>query len=233
MGAFRSQRAQGVHASQLDVGRHTRRRGSALRRASSLVLIGCLFAAAIVASPSPAAEPFAALGLTKPGRGRVAPDFTLRTAATQTIRLSDYRGQVVLLNFWATWCPPCRIEMPAIERLYGRFKDRGFVALAVSVDTAGEETVASFATEQGLTFPIVLDAKMTVAARYGVRGLPSTFLLDRRGRIRASVVGPREWDSLDAFAVIETFLDTTGDAPRGTATGRSLKPQPLRRTARP
>ncbi len=157
MGASRCQRAQCVRAAQLGVGRHARRRGSAIRRASSLSLIASLVAAPIVARLSPAAGPFAALGLTDPGSSRMAPPFTLPTPATQTVRLSNYLGQVAPLNFWATWCPPCRVEMPTIERLYVHFKDRGFVALAVSVDTAGAEAVAAFATEQRLTFPIALD----------------------------------------------------------------------------
>jgi peroxiredoxin len=164
-----------------------------------------------------AAEPFAAMGLRVPSTPRVAPDFTLPAPTAQTIRLSAYAGQVVLLNFWATWCPPCRTEMPGIQRLYTRFKERGFVVLAVSVDTAGEGTVTSFATEQGLTFPIALDAAMTVATRYSVRGLPSTVLLDRRGRIRASVVGPREWDTPAAYAAIETLLDPAANASGGAA----------------
>ncbi len=197
------------------------------------MLIASLLAAPIVARPSPAAGPFAALGLTEPGSSRMAPPFTMATPSTQTVRLSDYLGQVVLLNFWATWCPPCRVEMPAIERLYVRFKDRGFVALAVSVDTAGAETVASFAAEERLTFPIALDPGMAVATRYGVRGLPSTFLVDRRGRIRAIAVGPREWDGPDAYAVIETLLDTAGDAHNGTSTVPTLRRQPPRPTARP
>jgi peroxiredoxin len=164
----------------------------------------------------------------------MAPEFTLPTSATQTVRLSDYLGQVVLLNFWATWCPPCRVEMPALERLYVHFRDRGFVALAVSIDTAGAETVVvAFATEQRLTFPIALDPGMTVATRYGVRGLPSTFLVDRRGRIRAIAVGPREWDTPDAYAAIETLLDTVGDDSTGAATGRTLGPQPPRPLAKP
>jgi peroxiredoxin len=84
--------------------------------------------------------------------------------------------------------------------------------------------VASFATVHGLTFPIGLDAAMSVAARYGVRGLPSTFLLDRRGRIRAMVVGPREWDTPAGYATIETLLDGADDAPSGAATRRGLGP---------
>lgn len=86
--------------------------------------------------------------------------------------------------------------------------------------------MASFAAEQRLTFPIALDPGMTLATRYGVRGLPSTFLVDRRGLIQAIAVGPREWDSPDAYAVIETLLDTAGDAHNGTSPDRTLGPHP-------
>jgi peroxiredoxin len=176
-----------------------------------VALIACLLAAGIAPRPAPSAEPFAAMGLTVPSRTRAAADFTLTGVAGQTVRLGDARGQVVLLNFWATWCPACRAEMPSIQRLHARFKDKGLAVLAVSVDRGGAEAVAAFATDHAITFPIALDPGMAVADRYGVRALPSTFLLDRDGRIRALAVGPREWDASTAHTVIAAFLAPAGE----------------------
>jgi thiol-disulfide isomerase/thioredoxin len=113
---------------------------------------------------------------------------------------------VVFLNFWATWCPPCREEMPAMERLYQRYKDKGFVVLAVSMDSEGGPIVVPFVKERGLTFPIGVDPKMALADRYGVRALPSSFLVDRKGNVAALALGPREWNGKAAHALIESLL---------------------------
>ena len=138
-------------------------------------------------------------------RGR-PPDFTVPTPDGASLTLAGHRGRVVLLNFWATWCVPCREEMPAMERLYQRFKDRGLVVLAVSVDAPGSAAVVSFAKELGLTYPIGLDPKMALARQYGVRGLPASFLLDRTGAVVGRALGSREWDSPAAHGVVEWLL---------------------------
>jgi len=153
-----------------------------------------------------AADPFAELDLIRPSRPTAAPEFTVPGLTGSPIALRDLRGQVVFLNFWATWCPPCKQEMPSMERLYRRYKDRGFTVLAVSIDTADAATVARFAKKLSLTFPIGLDPKMEVANRYTVRALPSSFLLDRNGTTVAVAMGPREWDGTAARAVIESLL---------------------------
>lgn len=158
-----------------------------------------------------ASDPEPAMRLIAPSRSAAAADFTLPGVPGRApVRLADTRGQVVLLSFWATWCPACRAELPTIQRLHARLKDRGFTVVAVSVDAGDAAGVASFAAAQALAFPVALDPRMTVAARYGVRALPSTFLLDRQGRIRARAVGPREWDTPAARTVIEALLAPTG-----------------------
>jgi peroxiredoxin len=116
------------------------------------------------------ADAFAELELLRPGRTVAAADFTVPDIAGQSLRLKDFKGKVVFLNFWATWCPPCKEEMPSMERLYRRHKDRGFTILALSIDSGGAPPVAAFAKKLGLTFPIGLDSKMTVANEYAVRG---------------------------------------------------------------
>lgn len=122
------------------------------------------------------------------------------------MKLADLKGKVVLLNFWATWCPPCKEEMPSMERLYRRYKSRKFTVVALSVDSEGASVVAPFVKTHGLTFPVALDSKMAVAERYRVRGLPTTFIIDRRGNLVAIAMGPREWDGPAARSLVEHLL---------------------------
>lgn len=125
-----------------------------------------------------------------PREGFSAPDFTLDLLGGGQITLSDLRGKVVLVNYWASWCPPCRAEMPAIEKVYRSFKPLGLEVLAVNVTNQDSETAAdAFARKLGLTFPIPLDRSGEAAARYTLRGLPSSYFIDREGVIRSVVVG--------------------------------------------
>jgi peroxiredoxin len=145
------------------------------------------------------------LDLVKPSRAKAAEDFTLPALDGGTFRLADQRGKVVLVNFWATWCPPCLEEMPAMERLWRKHKDAGFVLVAVSVDTDPKK-VAPFVTEYKLTFPIALDPKMSVAERYGVRALPSSFILGKDGGLAALALGPRHWDNKASHRLVEAMV---------------------------
>lgn len=171
-----------------------------------LLLIFCLLTAVLTSDVFAAEDPIKALGLIKPSRVRAAKNFTVPSPDGNSIRLADYRGRVVFLNFWATWCVPCREEMPSMEQLYRRYKDRGLVVLAISVDAEGAKVVVPFVKELKLTFPIGLDPRMTLAQQYGVLGIPSSFLVDQKGRLVALALGPRDWDSKTARAVIESLL---------------------------
>jgi len=142
------------------------------------------------------------LELIRPPRPKYADDFTLATAAGTNFRLSAHRGRPVFMNFWATWCPPCLDEMPAMERLWRGQKPSGLVMLAVTVD-ADPKVVAPFVERHGFTFAVGLDAKMEVAQTYGVRALPSSFVIDRDGQLTAVAIGPRAWDNVAAHALIE------------------------------
>jgi len=125
-----------------------------------------------------------------PQQGFLAPDFELKTTDGETVKLSDLRGQAVLVNLWATWCPPCRAEMPAIEKVYNDYKDEGFIVLAVNMtyqDTFAN--IAPFIDEYGLTFPILLDETSQVGTAYQLRSLPSSFFIDREGIISEVVIG--------------------------------------------
>ena len=133
------------------------------------------------------------------GRGAEAPDFELpRLMEAPPVSLSALRGQVVLLNFWATWCKPCEEEMPAMERLYRELGPRGFELVAISVD---EEPglVKAFRERLGITFPIALDPDQESARLYQTMGFPESVLVDREGNIVERYVGPRDWDHA-AFA---------------------------------
>lgn len=165
-----------------------------------------LLALAVVLPEAARADAFKDLELIRPSRPTAAVDFTVASLTKSPLRLSDFKGKVVFLNFWATWCPPCKEEMPSMERLYRRYKDKGFTILAVSIDSGGPAPVAAFVKMFGLTFPIALDPKLSVANQYAVRGLPSTFLIDRKGTVAAVAIGPRDWDNKAARAAIETLL---------------------------
>jgi peroxiredoxin len=145
------------------------------------------------------------LDLVKPSRAKAAEDFTLPALNGGTFSLADQRGKMVLVNFWATWCPPCLEEMPAMERLWQKHKDAGFVLVAVSVD-ADPKKVVPFVTEHKLTFPIAFDTKMSVAEKYGVRALPSSFILAKDGMLAALALGPRHWDNKASHRLVETMV---------------------------
>ncbi len=137
-------------------------------------------------------------GLTPgPREGFLAPDFTLDLLGGGQITLSDLRGgtaasagKVVIINLWASWCPPCRAEMPALQRAYEAYRERGLEVLAVNTTHQDSEAeAAAFVREYGLTFPVLLDRTGEVSARYQLRALPTTFFVDRRGVIRKVVLG--------------------------------------------
>jgi peroxiredoxin len=127
--------------------------------------------------------------------GSLAPDFTLaRHGASTPASLSGHMGQVVLVNFWATWCKPCEDEMPAMERLYQALHPEGFEMLAISVDQEGER-VGPFLERMQVTFPILLDPDQAVSRLYQTTGFPESLLVDRDGRLVERYVGPRDWDA--------------------------------------
>ncbi|MGD9093249.1 MAG: TlpA disulfide reductase family protein [Anaerolineales bacterium] len=130
------------------------------------------------------------VGNSIPYVGFQAPDFRLQTTSGDMIALSDYHDQPVLINIWASWCPPCRAEMPAMEQVYKEYQDQGFVVLAVNATNQDNPSLAlSFAEENNLTFPILLDMEGVVSRQYNVQSLPTSFFIDRFGKIQEIVVG--------------------------------------------
>jgi peroxiredoxin len=140
-------------------------------------------------------------------RGEAAPDFSaLRLDGRESVSLSDFEGEVVLINFWATWCKPCEDEMPAMQKLYEALRPLGFELLAVSVDKEPTE-VAAFRDRMGLSFPILLDSDEEVSRSYQTMGYPESILVDRRGRVVERYVGPRDWDDPAYVARIRGLLE--------------------------
>lgn len=125
-----------------------------------------------------------------PQAGFAAPDFTLKTPKGEEYTLSELKGNTVLVNLWATWCPPCRAEMPAIEKMYKEYKDQGLIVLAINMTYQDDPAdIAPFIQKYNLTFPILLEETGNVGAAYQLRSLPSSYFINRAGVIQEVVIG--------------------------------------------
>jgi len=149
----------------------------------------------------------------KPWSGGATPRLELADLDGKTHRLADYRGRAVLVNFWATWCAPCREEAPSLERLYKSLAGDGFELLGISIDAeADAPAVEAFRSEYGLTFPIPRDPEKRVYGAYQASGVPETFLVDREGRVLERFVGPQNWDDPRYAREIRRALAAGGQA---------------------
>jgi len=168
-----------------------------------------LVVAAIVAVIAFGATRFLRRELFPVELGSEAPDFTAVTvdSAPRLKSLSDYRGQVVMVNVWATWCLPCRVEMPSIEALHQAYAAKGFKVLAVSVDDPGHaETIRAFVRQYKLTFEILHDPEKKIVEEYDILGYPETFIIGRDGVIRKKLLSATDWNSADHRALVERLL---------------------------
>jgi len=136
-----------------------------------------------------------------------APGFELRDMDGGTHRLSDYRGRVVIVNFWATWCPPCRRELPSMNRAWAKLNDDGIAMLAVNVGET-EDVIFPFTADYPIDFPVLLDEDGSVTERWPVRGIPTTFVIDPEGRIAYRAIGGREWDDPQLLAAVRALHRT-------------------------
>jgi cytochrome c biogenesis protein CcmG, thiol:disulfide interchange protein DsbE len=146
--------------------------------------------------------------LDRVGAGSRAPAFqaiNLRTGRPAS--LADYRGMVILLNVWATWCEPCRLEMPSMQRLHARFGGGAFRVVAVSIDEEDSSRVSRFAEELGITFDILHDRPGAIQRIYRTTGVPETFLIDREGTIVKKVIGAAAWDGPEAETLVRKLID--------------------------
>lgn len=141
--------------------------------------------------------------------GDQVPEYSAPNLAGEEVAFADHLGEVVLINVWATWCGPCRVEMPPIQNIYDRFKERGFTVLAVSIDTGPghSEKVDEFVRELDLDFPVLLDPESRISDVLQTIGVPETFVLDREGRIIKRLIGATDWDSEANQALIRELLE--------------------------
>jgi thiol-disulfide isomerase/thioredoxin len=153
-------------------------------------------------------QAFADAGLRLLSQTVSSRDFSLPLVSGELQTLSALKGKVVFLNFWATWCGPCRDEMPSMEVLYNRFKDKGLEILAVNSEESQGDVIA-FMQDYGLTFPALLDEDGRVNGAYGIQAIPTTFLVDRDGKIILRLVGSINWDTEKIHAAIESLLNST------------------------
>ena len=144
--------------------------------------------------------------------GQQAPDFVTKDESGKEIRLSDFRGKLVFLNFWATWCAPCIEEMPDLNTLNETFKDRKFQMMAVSVDT-NWKVVKDFYEKHNIAIPTYLDPGQQARNTYKVRGYPETFIIDRNGSVLKYVIGPQRWSDPRIMATIEAMIKEQESAP--------------------
>ena len=141
-----------------------------------------------------------------PRVGYRPPNFTLKDLQGKTVELGSFQGKVIFINFWATWCVPCRAEMPAMERLYQDFKGKDFVMLAISEDLEGREAVEPFEKKFKFTFPILLDQDLILYEQYGIRGIPITFLIDKTGTIAHKMLGARDWNQTESREMLSKLI---------------------------
>jgi peroxiredoxin len=143
---------------------------------------------------------------TKAAVGAPAPDFVLKSVDGKDVRLSDYRGRVVLLNFWATWCPPCRSEMPSIESLSRKMNGYDFAILAVSIDGFETSQLKNMIAPNHYSFTILHDPEQKVADMYLITGIPTTYIIDKDGVIVDKSVGAEYWDSADRVGQLMSLV---------------------------
>lgn len=147
---------------------------------------------------APTSEDIPGVDLSQVKEGNPAPNFELTTLAGETVQLSDYKGKKVILNFWATWCPPCKAEMPHMQNFYEKNKGNDIEILAVNLTSMdkGKTDIENFVQEYGLTFDIPLDEEGTIGAQYQAFSIPTSYIIDSKGIITKKIVGPMDEDMM-------------------------------------
>jgi peroxiredoxin len=171
-------------------------------------------------APAPVAslDRFERAGVTELKEGQRGPAWQLATLAGERVSLETWKDRLAVVNFWATWCTPCTLEMPTLEALWREYRGRGLVVVGISVDRGGPRALLEpYVTNLGLTFPILLDPDMQVAGSWRVTGLPATFVVRPGGEVAGMALGAREWNSAEMRALLESMLP--GAASHGGAHG--------------
>jgi peroxiredoxin len=175
-------------------------------RTMVLVLTWCIALFAPHGADADIRHLYAAAGMSPMPQGEPAPAFHLAAIDSTSVDSAQLRGKVLLVNFWATWCGPCKEEMPALDRLKALFAGKDFELLAVTTDHQ-LDAIQKFVAALGLRFPILIDETKDVSAMFGVRGLPTTVVIDKHGRLSGRAVGPRRWDGPEPVALIQALMD--------------------------
>lgn len=136
-----------------------------------------------------------------------APDFSLKDLNGKGVEIKQFKGKVIFLNFWATWCGPCKEEMPGMEALHQQLKEKDFVMLTISVDYEGIKPVQEFINKQRYTFPVLLDPKGETLDLFEVKGIPTTFLIDKKGKMIGKAIGPRDWKSIEVESLLNLLIE--------------------------
>jgi peroxiredoxin len=192
-------------------------RQNALRTLLALVLLGVLVWGLPLRRPgeegghhvahAPSLDPFERAGVVELKEGQPGPELKLEQLDGGWATRETWKGRLVILNFWATWCTPCTLEMPALEALWQQYRERGLVVVGVSVDRGGPRPlIEPYRRNLGLTFPILLDPDMSTAAAWRVTSIPATFVIKPGGEVAGMAMGPREWDSPEMRALLEPML---------------------------
>jgi len=180
-----------------------------MRRIAVIFIIACNITAGVFGQnkkvPDAVIKAFEGTKIQVVSEGLDPIDFTLPLLDGTKITLSQFKGKVVFLNFWATWCGPCRSEMPSMEAVYQKLKSRGFEILAVNLGES-KDKVSAFMNENKLNFPAVLDERQITGSQYNVRAIPTTYIIDRRGLIVARLVGSINWNTPKIIAAIEAVI---------------------------
>jgi peroxiredoxin len=153
-------------------------------------------------------SPFKPSGKPLLGKGVPAPSFSLPGLDGKNVSLADFKGKVVLLNIWATWCAPCIAEMPSMEKLYQELRGEDFELLAVSVDESGAEAVKPFMDKHKLGFPVLLDTIGEIKNLYQATGVPESFIIDKDGIIVEKIIGPRDWAASGAIRYFRNIIQS-------------------------
>lgn len=171
-----------------------------------LLLVAALLPLMLAACNSNKEQQVSAAKPVGPVENKPAPDILLAAMDGSPLKLSELKGKVVLLNFWATWCPPCREEVPSMVRLNNIMSGKPFQMLAVSIDEGGKPAVESFLNSIGQSLPAYIDPTTKAAKIYGITGVPETFIIDRNGIIAKKVIGPLEWDNKEVIDFLENLM---------------------------
>lgn len=174
--------------------------------ASLLLLLGACAREPVPADPAAAVPSLLSAAGFQAAAGKSVPeDFVLDSLEGASVGLSTLRGKPVLLNFWATWCPPCRAELPSLASLYLKYRGRGLAVLGVDL-REDPAAVEAFSRKEGIPFPVLLDRDGAVGSRWGVTGIPTTYLISADGAVMGRIVGAHDWDTPQMAALMESLL---------------------------